>query len=81
MIDKIKLKKGADHFLSGPRPFLSDIYRRILCLSVGHYITIPMMWTTAAATHARTHCHTTMPAAHLPPSSRFTDAMAATHGV
>ena len=36
---------------------------------------------TKAATHAITHCHTASPTAHLPPSSRRTEATAATHGV
>lgn len=37
--------------------------------------------TTNAHTHATTHWNTTMNAAHLPPSSRRIDAIAATHGV
>ena len=36
---------------------------------------------TQAAHHAITHCQRTMPAAHFAPSSRFTDATAATQGV
>ena len=31
--------------------------------------------------HAITHCPMTIATAHFPPSSRFTDAIAATHGV
>ena len=34
-----------------------------------------------ATTHAITHCATTTKQAHLPPSSRLTDEIAATHGV
>ena len=41
----------------------------------------PMPWVTKAATHAIRHCHTARPAAHLPPSSRRTEATAAMHGV
>ena len=37
--------------------------------------------TMIAATQATKHCHRTTPAAHFPPSSRLTEAIAATHGV
>ena len=40
-----------------------------------------MIRTTKAAAQAMAHCHTTIPSAHLPPSSRFIEAMAATQGV
>ena len=41
----------------------------------------PMLLTVKATIHATAHCPTATPAAHLPPSSRFTDATAATQGV
>ena len=41
----------------------------------------PIRRTSRAAIHAITHCHATMPTAHFVLSSRFTEAMAATHGV
>lgn len=41
----------------------------------------PISRTARAAIHATTHCHSATPAAHLPPSSRFTEAIAATQGV
>ena len=40
-----------------------------------------MSLTANAATHAITHCHITTTSAHFLPSSRFTDAIAATQGV
>lgn len=42
---------------------------------------IPTSITKNAAIQATTHCPMTTPSAHLPPSSRFTQAIAATHGV
>ena len=39
-----------------------------------------MNLTINAAIHAIIHCHNARPTAHLVPSSRLTDAMAATHG-
>ena len=44
-------------------------------------ITPPTTCTINAATHAIAHCQTTTPTAHLPPSSLFTEAIAATQGV
>ena len=41
----------------------------------------PTPRTANAAAQATASCPNTMPSAHLPPSSRLTDAMAATHGV
>ena len=50
-----------------------------------HHIPIPIARsisrTRNAVIHATKHCHKTTPAAHLPPSSRLMDAIAATHGV
>ena len=40
-----------------------------------------MIWTTKATIHAMTHCQITIPIAHLPPSSLFIAAIAATQGV
>ena len=40
-----------------------------------------MIFTKNAATQATAHCIITTSAAHFPPSSRFTEAIAATHGV
>lgn len=40
-----------------------------------------MLCTTKAHIHAMIHCPITMPKAHLLPSSRLTEAIAATHGV
>lgn len=40
-----------------------------------------MWYTTNATIQAITHCPITIVVAHLPPNSRFTDAIAATHGV
>ena len=40
-----------------------------------------MSFTKNAATQATAHCIITTSAAHFPPSSRFTEAIAATHGV
>ena len=42
---------------------------------------MPIPCTRNAATHAIKHCQTTNPTAHFPPSSLFTEAIAATHGV
>ena len=42
---------------------------------------MPMSRTTYAAAHASAHCHSARPTAHLAPSSRRTDATAATQGV
>ena len=44
-------------------------------------IKTPTIFTKNAAIQAITHCPITTPAAHLPPSSRFTEAIAATQGV
>ena len=41
----------------------------------------PTVKVTNAATHAKTVCHTTTPAAHFLPSSRLTEAIVATHGL
>lgn len=41
----------------------------------------PTRRITSAAIQAMAHCPTTTPTAHLPPSSRLTEAMAATQGV
>ena len=41
----------------------------------------PSPRTKSAQTHAITHCPTTTPTAHFPPSSRRMEAMAATQGV
>ena len=41
----------------------------------------PMIFTKNAATQATAHCIITTSAAHFPPSSRFTEAIAATQGV
>ena len=40
-----------------------------------------MIFTIAAQTHAMAHCSKATPTAHLPPSSCFTEAIAAAHGV
>ena len=45
------------------------------------YRSIPIKWTTHAATHAMAHCHSATPAAHFAPSSLLMEAIAATHGV
>lgn len=42
---------------------------------------IPIWYTAKAASQASTHWPTTIAIAHLPPSSLFTEAMGATHGV
>ena len=42
---------------------------------------MPIILTMKAASHATVHCPATTPIAHFPPSSRFTDATAATQGV
>ena len=42
---------------------------------------LPMRYTASEQSHAITHCQITTPAAHFVPSSRFTEAIAATHGV
>ena len=44
-------------------------------------IKTPTIFTKNAAIQAITHCPITTPAAHFPPSSRFTEAIAATQGV
>jgi len=44
-------------------------------------IALPMRYTASEQSHAITHCQITTPAAHFVPSSRFTEAIAATHGV
>ena len=41
---------------------------------------LPMRYTASEHSHAITHCQITTPAAHFVPSSRFTEAIAATHG-
>ena len=42
---------------------------------------LPMRYTASEQSHAITHCQITTPAAHFVPSSRFIEAIAATHGV
>ncbi len=42
---------------------------------------LPMRYTAREQIHAITHCQITTPAAHFVPSSRFIEAIAATHGV
>lgn len=42
---------------------------------------IPINLASSAHTHAITHCPTTTPIAHFPPSSLLTEATAATQGV
>ena len=60
----------------GPRPRTESL--------LSHYprpSIMPTRRTTKAASHATAHWKSTMPAAHLPPSSRRIAAMAATQGV
>ncbi len=66
----------------GTNVFLEDISTDSLCVS-SHIIPIipPTTCTINAATHAMAHCQITTPTAHLPPSSLFTEAIAATQGV
>ena len=56
----------------------NDIYRSHISAPV-HART--MILNRKLTTHARTHCQTTSPTDHFQPSSRLTDAIAATHGV
>ena len=49
--------------------------------TLNHLTNIPISRTASAAIQATAHCHSTTPAAHLGPSSRRMEAMAATQGV
>ena len=49
--------------------------------SLSHNKTINIVCVINAAIHAIQHCVITTPAAYLPPSSLFIDAIAAIHGV
>ena len=53
----------------------------LLIFAFSHQIIPPIKFTTTAAIHAILHCSNITSNAHFPPSSRFIDAIAATHGV
>lgn len=65
------------------RPPLRHLHAKTIrqLIASAYETAIPTSITKSAAIHATTHCPMTTPSAHLPPSSRFTQAIAATHGV
>ena len=70
-------KMALDHHYNGAPIILTILSDLVLCCQN----ILPTRYTIRAQTHAIAHCPSTTKPAHFPPSSLFTEAIAATQGV